>query len=96
MSLQKMHRNAQIKNASQHKITQEEFKQLLNLAYAFLNIQVDDSVIPEIFNAVDTDRDGLVTYPEYFGFTDVYVLETKPVQQRKKEMETIRVNMAPH
>ena len=79
MSLQKMHRNGKIKNSAQHKITQDEFKQLLNLAYAFLSIEVDEKVIPEIFALVDKDKDGLITYPEYFTFTDLYILETKPL-----------------
>lgn len=46
---------------------------------------MDDSVIPEIFDSIDHDKDGLITYPEYFGFTDLYVLETRPLEQRKKE-----------
>ena len=41
-------------------------------------------MISDIFDNVDKDNDGLVTYAEYFGFTDAYLLDTRPAQERKK------------
>lgn len=84
MALQKMHRCNKLKNGHIRKITKEEFGQLLNTAYEFLNVEVDERVISEIFDNVDKDKDGLVTYAEYFGFTDAYLLDTKPAQDRRK------------
>lgn len=41
-------------------------------------------MISDIFDNVDKDKDGLVTYAEYFGFTDSYLLDTRPAQERRK------------
>lgn len=41
MALQKMHRCNKLKNGHLRKITKEEFGQLLNSAYEFLNLEVD-------------------------------------------------------
>ena len=92
MALQKMHRNNRIKNGSQRKVNLEEFGMLLNEAYEFLGVHVDEVVVAEIFNNVDGDKDGLITYAEYFGFTDIYLLNTTTSQQKvKAPVEKIEV-----
>lgn len=49
MALQKMHRCNEIQNGHIRKVNKEEFGKLLNSAYEFLAVQVDERVFSEIF-----------------------------------------------
>ena len=76
MSLQKMHRANLIVNGNQRKILSDEFFTLLNNAYAFLDVSCSKDLATQIFNDADKDRDGLITYVEYFQVIDKYVCQT--------------------
>lgn len=73
MALQRKHRDGGIKNSSTRKMTLDEFRQLLNEAYAFLGVKVDAETARLVFEASDTDRDGLITYEEYFKFIETAI-----------------------
>lgn len=68
MALQIMHKNNKMSLGAQRKMNVAEFTILMNNAYSFLKVRVDDEAAKAIFEATDTDNDGLITYQEYFGF----------------------------
>ena len=78
MSLQKEHRAGKISHGSERKMTLQEFTHLINLAYDFLKVKIDPDVAGQIFNEVDKDKDGLITYGEYFQVIEQYFCITKP------------------
>ena len=62
MSLQKMHRANKLQYGSQRKITLNEFIELMNNAYLFLNVKCNKELAKSIFEEADKDKDGLITY----------------------------------
>lgn len=52
--------------------------QLLNSAYSFLGVVVDAEQANSIFQQADTDRDGLITYVQYFTYIDQYLARANP------------------
>lgn len=86
-----MHINNKIRHGKERKITSGEFLQLLNSAYSFLGFAVDAQQADSIFQQADSDRDGLITYVEYFTYIDQYlarqsptVMQCKPVSHPRK------------
>jgi Ca2+-binding EF-hand superfamily protein len=87
--LQRMHRSKLIRNSGLHKITLEEFRKLLHEAYRFLGVTVDETTARKVFEQADTDRDGLITYVEYFKFIENAICRTnttttKTAQSKQK------------
>lgn len=62
---------------TERKMTLEEFTRLINLAYKFLDITCPNDVCEYIFNSVDKDGDGLITYVEYFKVIEIYACRGK-------------------
>lgn len=71
--MQKFHANNRIKHGKERKITAEEFLRLLNAAYAFLGIVITAQQADTIFQQADSDRDGLITYVQYFDYIDKFL-----------------------
>lgn len=46
----------------------EEFETLCKNAWKFLKVSVQSSTARAIFNDADKNKDGLITYVEYFQF----------------------------
>jgi hypothetical protein len=63
-----MHRAGKMTKGAERKMTQAEFQILCNNAWKFLKVSVPSETAKEIFNDADKDRDGLITYVEYFQF----------------------------
>ena len=76
MSLQKMHRANKLQYGSERKIVLNEFVELLNNAYTFLNVKCNRELAKSIFEEADKDHDGRITYVEYFQFIEKYVCQT--------------------
>lgn len=75
MSLQRMHLRGQMSKGTERKMTKEQFNTLMNYAYNFLKVQVPKQVTDTIFQETDTDKDGLITYVEYFQIIDKYICQ---------------------
>ena len=68
MSLQVMHRANKMSHGSERKMNVEEFEKLCNNAWKFLKVSIPNQIAQQIFGEADKDRDGLITYVEYFQF----------------------------
>jgi hypothetical protein len=77
LALQKMHYNDKISQGKDRKIAQAEFRVLLDKAYAFLGVRVGAHEGDALFKGIDSDRDGFITYVEYFTFIDQYLCKYK-------------------
>lgn len=66
-------------------MTAQEFEILCNNAWKFLKVSVPSGTIREIFNDADKDRDGLITYVEYFQFIEKHICQTKAQYEGKVE-----------
>jgi len=84
LSLQDMHRDGLILRGSERLINLDEFVKLLNRAYKFLGVAVDTATATAIFREADKDRDGYITYTEYFNFIDLYLCRAHPKEDVKK------------
>jgi Ca2+-binding EF-hand superfamily protein len=73
LALQRTHRAGRIRNGAARKLTLEEFRVLLDDAYHFLGVKVDNETARRVFEQSDTDRDGLITYQEYFKFIETAI-----------------------
>lgn len=73
MALQKHHKAGKMVNGADRKMTVEEFNLLMNNAYHFLNEICPPEVAHGIFTETDKDKDGLITYVEYFQIIDQYI-----------------------
>lgn len=79
MALQRTHRTGVLKHGSEYKLTLDEFTQLINQAYKFLGVGIPGDVSEQMFNSVDGDKDGLITYVEYFKVIEQYLcIDDKP------------------
>jgi hypothetical protein len=70
----------------------EEFNRLINSAYKFLGVVCPPEVASYIFQSVDADKDGYITYVEYFKVIELYVCKSdkpvplpKPIPDQGKE-----------
>ena len=57
-----MHRANKLKYVSERKILLNEFYELMDNAYLFLNVKCNKELAKSIFEEADKDRDGLITY----------------------------------
>lgn len=62
---------------------EQEFNTLMNNAYKFLEVECPSQVSRGIFTETDQDRDGLITYVEYFKVIDKYIC--RPVGKSKEQ-----------
>ena len=76
MSLQKTHKAGKMKHGSERKILPEEFWKLINQAFTFLHAEMKRDISDQIFKDCDKDKDGKITYVEYFQFIDKYICFT--------------------
>lgn len=77
MSLQIMHRGGKLKNQSERKMTLDELQTLCTNAWKFLGISCPNDAAQDIFREADKDKDGLITYVEYFQFIEKFICQTK-------------------
>jgi Ca2+-binding EF-hand superfamily protein len=85
MSLQVMHRAGKMSKGSERKMTVQEFEILCNNAWKFLKVTIPSGTAKEIFNDADKDRDGLITYVEYFQFIEKHICQSKAQYEGKVE-----------
>lgn len=85
MSLQRTHRAGKMIHGADRKMTLEEFSTLINEAYAFLHVAISKEVGEFIFNAVDDDKDQLITYVQYFQAIEKFVCKDPREDGREKK-----------
>jgi Ca2+-binding EF-hand superfamily protein len=72
LSLQKYHREKQLKTCDPSldlKLKYDEFRKVVNDAFAFLGKIVPESILLYLFKKTDKDCDRYITYAEYFTVT---------------------------
>jgi Ca2+-binding EF-hand superfamily protein len=74
---------------AQRKMNLIEFTVLMNRAYAFLGVKVDDQGCKAIFDDADSDKDGIISYEEYFSFVHKHILKPKPSDEVVKPVPTL-------
>lgn len=62
MALQNMHRRNLIKRGAERLINLQEFFKLVNDAYSFLHVSMDQGLAETVFKEADKDGDGHITY----------------------------------
>jgi Ca2+-binding EF-hand superfamily protein len=78
IALQRMHMQNKMSMGALRRMNLHEFTILMNQAYAFLGVKVDDKGCKAIFDDADTDKDGIITYEEYFSFVHKHILKPRP------------------
>lgn len=73
MSLQKQHLANKMKRGSERKMDLNEFHILLNKAFNFLKVECPMNVAESMLADVDNDKDGIITYVEYFKVIDKFI-----------------------
>lgn len=82
-----------MQRGSERKMSLQEFNKLINLAYKFLGVTCPQDVASFMFKNTDADKDGYITYVEYFKLIEIYVCKGSkavtptppPPQQTGKE-----------
>lgn len=80
-----MHLQEKMSAGAQRKMNLSEFKILLRNAYEFLGVSIDDEGATAIFNNSDEDKDGWITYKEYFSFVQTYIMKLKPLNKIERK-----------
>jgi Ca2+-binding EF-hand superfamily protein len=75
IALQKMHMHNKMSLGPQRKMNLHEFTILMNHAFSFLGVKVDDDGAKAIFMDADHDHDGIITYEEYFSSVQKHILK---------------------
>jgi Ca2+-binding EF-hand superfamily protein len=74
-----------MKYGSIKKMTFPEFLYLINQAYKFLNVTISEESGRKLFDTMDTDRDNLITYEEYFKVLHINACKNEPLPEMKIE-----------
>jgi len=53
----------------------------MNNAYSFLGIKVNTETATQIFNDADKDKDGFITYKEYFEFMKACIAKVEKLSE---------------
>lgn len=67
-----------------------EFITLMNHAYSFLGVKVDNEGAKKIFQDADRDRDGKISYEDYFSFVEKYILKPKKLLVALEEPKQVK------
>lgn len=89
IALQRAHKKNLIGKGSERKLNLQEFIVLLNDAYRFLHVSVDETNATEIFRKFDLDRDNHITYVEYFKFIEKYICKDKATLKAEAERKPL-------
>lgn len=72
MAIQRLHKVNTYSRGKERVMAREEFVKTLDYCLSFITIKPIRSVLETAFNEVDADRDGFITYADYFGFLKEY------------------------
>lgn len=63
-----MHRKNLIEKGSERKINFKQFHTLVDKAFEFLKVKIEQGLADSVFKEADKDGDGYITYVEYFQY----------------------------
>jgi Ca2+-binding EF-hand superfamily protein len=91
IALQRMHMHNHMSMGAQRRMNLKEFTTLMNHAYSFLGVKVDNEGAKMIFNDTDKDKDGAITYEEYFSFVQKYIIKPQKavVVEEPKQLKEV-------
>lgn len=69
-----------ITRCKEHMMNSSEFHYLLNNAFKFLHLTIDEGTCLDIFKKVDKDSDKKITYCEYFQIIKNMFCENMPAK----------------
>ena len=72
MAIQRLHLRDVYRQGSRRVMDVQEFIVTLIDALKYLRATASESELRQLFSEIDTDRDGLITYKEYFEFLKLY------------------------
>lgn len=72
MAIQRLHLRDVYRQGSRRVMDVQEFIVTLIDALKYLRATASESELRQLFTEIDTDRDGLITYKEYFEFLKLY------------------------
>lgn len=73
IALQRLHREKRISQWEKRLLALSDFLMVMKLAFSFLNYQFRVEDLTAIFQFLDTDHDGFITYYEYFAFIRAFL-----------------------
>lgn len=82
IALQRLHREKKFAQWQKRILSLNDFILVIRTAFAFLNYEFKTDDLTRLFQFIDTDRDGFISYSEYFGFIRNYLgskRQTNPV-----------------
>ena len=79
IALQRMHMRDGMSMGARRRMNLKEFTILMNHAYSFLGVKVEDEGAKLIFDDADKDHDGIISYEEYFSFVEKHILKPQKV-----------------
>lgn len=85
IALQRTHKKGLIGRGAERKLNVDEFLALLNDAYSFLKVDVENGQAREVFKVFDADKDSHITYVEYFSFIDKFICKNQATLQAEAE-----------
>ena len=85
IALQRTHKKGLIGKGAERKLNVDEFLALLNDAYSFLKVDVENGMAREVFKVFDSDSDSLITYVEYFTFIDKFICKNQATLKAEAE-----------
>lgn len=71
-----MHKYKLATPLSDMKLTKQELYTLLNDAFSFIKLEVRRDLSDRMFDQLDSNKDGLVSYVEYYRFVEAFICET--------------------
>lgn len=73
IALQRLHREKKFAQWQKRLLSLEDFILVFRVAFAFLKYNFKTEDLTSIFRFIDTDRDGFISYSEYFTFIRNYL-----------------------
>lgn len=72
IAIQRLHKRNSYKLGAQRVMSLSEFITTLNYALSFISIVPTEEQLTWLFNDIDRNRDGVISYQEYFEFLRYY------------------------
>lgn len=72
IAIQRLHRKSSYKRGAERVMDLQEFIVTMNYALSFISITPTEGELTSVFNDIDRNHDGLISYQEYFEFLRYY------------------------
>lgn len=72
MAIQRLHKKGYYTNGARRVMNLEEFEATLNYCLEFIHSKGSHADYERLFNEVDVDQDGFISYQDYFIFLREY------------------------